>query len=114
MPKISDCDRCQFYSHNPHLVCAVHPIGVEGKCSDFKHDPNSLADEDEQWAPLGYCWFEGELFPRRLTPEEQLAILDSHPIFTGMCPKCGREFDRNNLPLIHWDCPLCGWIDDSV
>ena len=117
MPKIPDCDRCQFYAHNPHLVCAVHPVGVEGTCLDFTQNPNSLADENEQWSPEGYYWWEGELLPIRsptLTPDEQLQILDSHPIFTGFCPKCGHEFDRDNLPLIHWDCPACGWIDDSV
>jgi hypothetical protein len=26
--KIPDCDRCSLYAHNPHLVCAVHPDGV--------------------------------------------------------------------------------------
>jgi hypothetical protein len=95
----------------------MHPTGVEGTCLDFRQDPNSPAGEDEQWSPEGYCWYDGELLPirpSRLTQEEQLAILDSHPIFTGMCPKCGHEFDRDKLPVIHWDCPACGWIDDSV
>lgn len=37
------------------------------------------------------------------------------PIFTGVCPQCKHKFDKNNRPLIHWDCPvICGWIDDSV
>jgi hypothetical protein len=117
MPKTSDCDRCQFYAHDPHLVCAVHPQGVEGKCLDFRQDLNSQVGKDEQWSPEGYYWWDGELYPNRpvtLTPGEQLEILDSHPFFTGLCPKCGFEFDRNNLPLIHWDCPACGWVDDSV
>lgn len=93
----------------------MHPTGVEGKCLDFRADLNSLAGEDEQWSPEGYFWWDGELLPIRsptLTPEEQLAILDSHPIFTGVCPKCSYEFDRNNLPLIHWECPSCVWGDD--
>ena len=30
MRKILDCDRCLFYAHNLHLVCNVHPEGVEG------------------------------------------------------------------------------------
>jgi len=83
MPKIADCDHCQFYAHDPHLVCAVHPIGIEGSCLDFRKDPNTLADEDEKWSPLGYYWWDGELLPIRpptLTTEEQLAILDSHPL----------------------------------
>ena len=55
MPKIADCDRCQFYGHNLYLVCAVHPQGVvtelgrsvERTCLDFRQDPNAPAHEDE-------------------------------------------------------------------
>jgi hypothetical protein len=117
MPKIPDCDHCQFYAHDPHLICAVHPTGVEGKCLDFRQDPSSQVREEKQWSPEGYYWWDGELLPNRpvtLTSGEQLTILDSHPIFTGVCPKCGHEFDRSDLPVIHWDCPACGWVDDSV
>ncbi len=52
--------------------------------------------------------------PSRYTPEEQLEILDNHPFFTGVCPQCGHRFDKNNPPAVHWDCPECGFIDDSV
>lgn len=114
--KIPDCDRCLLYSHNPHLVCAVHPSGVEGNsCLDFRPDPN--AEPEELWSPEGYSWYGGELIPNRrsrLTPEEQLEILETHPFFTGVCPRCGYEFDKINPPEVHWDCPSCGWIDDSV
>ena len=93
MPKIADCDRCEFYAHNPYLVCAVHPQGVvtepsrsiEGSCLDFRQDLNAPAHEDEQWSPVGYYWWDGELYPiqpKTLTPEEQLQILDTNPIFT--------------------------------
>ena len=116
MPKISLCDRCSLYAHNPHLVCAVHPSGVEGdRCLDFRLDPNFKAEE--QWAPEGYSWYDGELIPNRpsrYTAEEQLEILDNHPFFTGVCPQCGHEFDKSNPPLVHFDCPSCGWVDDSV
>jgi hypothetical protein len=27
MPKLPECDRCQLYARNPHLICAVHPAG---------------------------------------------------------------------------------------
>jgi hypothetical protein len=87
-------------------------------CLDFRQAPNlPPADEDEQWNPEGYYWWDGELYPIRtptLTVEEQLATLESHPIFTGVCPKCRYEFDRSDLPVIHWDCAACGWRDDSV
>ena len=42
MPKIPDCDRCSLYAHNPHLVCMVHPSGVDSdRCPDFRLDPNA-------------------------------------------------------------------------
>ena len=116
MPKIPDGDRCLLYAHNPHLICTVHPSGVESdRCLDFRPDPN--AEIEEQWSPIGYSWYGDELIanrPSRYTPEEQLQILDSHPFFTGVCPNCGHEFDKNNPPKVHWDCPACDWVDDSI
>ncbi len=116
MPKIPDCDRCSLYAHNPHLVCTIHPDGVESdNCLDFRPDPNF--QEEEQWSPQGYSWYDGELIPNRpsrYTSEEQLFILDNHPFFTGVCPQCGYTFDKSNPPAVHWDCPVCGWVDDSV
>lgn len=55
MPKIPECDRCSFNAHNPHLVCAVHPEGVEkDKCLDFRLDSNVKIEE--KWSPEGYSW----------------------------------------------------------
>jgi hypothetical protein len=109
--KIDQCDRCLLYAHDPHLVCAVHPNGVEGKsCLDFRPNPNA-EEEEELWSPSGYSWYDGNLIrnrPSRYTPEEQLEILDTHPFFTGVCPACGYEFGRNNPPAIDWDCPA--WV----
>lgn len=45
--------------------------------------------------------------------EHSLELLETHPIFTGRCPDCGYEFDADELP-VHFDCPECGWIDDSI
>jgi hypothetical protein len=85
------CDRCLYNAHNPHLLCAVHPEGIEEEsCIDFRSDPK--AQDGDFWSPTGYFWYGGELIPitpPRLTPEEQLEILDSHPFFTGVCPSCG-------------------------
>ncbi|MDJ0902213.1 MAG: hypothetical protein QNJ55_25765 [Xenococcus sp. MO_188.B8] len=115
MPKIPDCDRCVLYAHNPYVVCAVHPEGVEGdRCIDFRPDPN--AEIQEQWSPQGYSWYGGELIPNRhsrYSQEEQTEILNNHPFFTGVCPQCRHEFDQDNLP-VHFDCPNCDFIDDSV
>ncbi|MBX9253565.1 hypothetical protein H1Q63_06260 [Desmonostoc muscorum CCALA 125] len=106
--KIPHCDRCQFYSHDPHIICAVHPAGVNGNtCIDFREDPN--AEPVELWEPQGATYYNGELIvqPRqRWTPEEQLELLDTHPMFTGKCPQCGYEFDRDYTSRVHWDCPV--------
>lgn len=79
--KISDCNRCLLYARNPHLVCTVHPEGVESdKCMDFRPDPN--AQIEEQWSPQGYSWYGDELIadrPSRYSQEEQIQILDTHP-----------------------------------
>jgi hypothetical protein len=121
--KIPECDalragfahRCLLYSHDPHLICAVHPDGIDTEtCLDFR--PDSNIKEEEQWSPEGYSWYGDELIRdrSRYTCEEQIEILDSHPFFTGVCPQCRYDFDQNNLPAVHYDCPACGWIDDSV
>jgi hypothetical protein len=92
MPKISICDalragfahRCSLYAHNPHLVCAVHPDGVNSdRCLDFRPDPN--IKENKQWSPEGYSWYGDELIadrPSRYTTQEQMEILDNHHFFT--------------------------------
>lgn len=114
--KIDQCDRCLLYARNAYLVCTIHPEGVDtNKCPDFRLDPD--AKEQDLWSPEGYCWYDGELIPnrpRRYTQEQQLAILDSHPFFTGVCRSCGYEFESTNSPRVHWDCPVCGRVDDSV
>ena len=58
MVKIPECDRCQLYTHNPHLICAVHPDGVEGNhYPDFEPDPDT--QPIEQWEPLGASYYNG-------------------------------------------------------
>ena len=121
MAKIPDCDYCLFYTRSDYLICPVHPYGVHGDfCLDFRLNPDiELEFEEEQWSPEGYSYYDGELVPNRpsrYTSEEQLEILDTHPFFTGVCPKCGHRFDKSNPPKVHWDCPNpdCGWVDDSV
>ena len=118
MGKIHLCDTCQFYSHDPHLVCAVHPYGVHSNdCIDYRRREDLIEEDEEQWCPTGYYWYDGELIPiepQRLTNDERLQILDTHPLFTGVCPECGYQFPKENPPKVHWDCPACGWVDDSV
>lgn len=142
MPKIPECDRCLFYAHNYHLICVPHPAGPDGdNCMDFTPDPEyshwrfkdflglqrrddepfsnpfGLHSNEELWEPAGASYYAGELIvqPRqRWTREEQLQLLDTHPLFTGCCPQCGVEFERDYRAVVHWDCPNCGWMDDTI
>jgi hypothetical protein len=92
--KIPECDRCLLYAHNPHIVCGVHPNGIDSdRCPDFRPDPN--AEIEEKWSPEGYSWYGDELIanrPSRFSRSEQLEILNTHPFFTGVCPQCRYTF----------------------
>jgi rubrerythrin len=66
---------------------------------------------------IGRSFYNGEeiIQPRqRWTPEEQLWLLDNHPLFTGVCPECGYRFTQSERQIVHFDCPRCSWVDDSV
>ena len=106
MAKIPDCDRCRFYAHSAYLVCSAHPNGPEdNNCADFE------ALEVRQ--PLGGGYYAGDWIPQpfpRLQPEEQQALLDEHPLFTGRCPNCEMPVREKEPPRVHWDCEHCGWI----
>lgn len=116
MPKLPECNYCQLYAHSSYLVCAIHPSGPSTpECLDFAPVPSLQAQE--LWEPEGASYYGGELIlnrPSRWTPDEQLELLDTHPLFTGRCPECGWQFSQVATQLIHWDCPECGWKDDSV
>jgi hypothetical protein len=144
MPKIPQCDRCLLCAHEPYLVCAVHPTGpTSNTCLDFRPDsklegrrfvdflglesqqrnndpfnnPLKLELDEELWEPEGASYYAGELIlqpKQRWTKEEQLDLLDTHPMFTGCCPECGYKFLSDNPPQVHWDCPNCTWKDDSL
>ncbi len=104
-----------FYLSTSILVLipiAIHPQGVEtNNCLDFRLDPN--AEVEEQWSPEGYSWYDGELIRNRQsrsTRSEQLFILENHPFFTGVCPQCRHEFNRDER-IVHYDCPECSFTD---
>jgi len=81
--RIEDCFRCRYYSWTHYLVCAVHPNGVsDDVCPDFESDPQVTVayddflglgedadaidnpwhpDPDENWAPPGTRYVDGEL-----------------------------------------------------
>ena len=131
MPVVEDDDlgaspcpkayRCSLSARNPYLVCAVHPDGVDSdRCLDFRPNPN--AQMEEQWTSEGSSWYGDELIPdrprcgqalSRYSQLEQNQILDNHPFFSGVCPQCRHEFNRDSR-IVHYDCHSCGWVDDSV
>ena len=111
MPKIPDCDRCQYFANSPHIVCGIHPYGpTEEICEDFvavEEDP-----EAEVRQPLGGGYYAGDWIPQpfpALTTAEQLSFLDEHPQFTGRCPNC--EMPIAEAVEEQWMCDHCEWKD---
>jgi hypothetical protein len=51
--------------------------------------------------------------PERLIQSDLWMAQPDHPIITGKCPRCQYEFLKTEA-LIHYDCPKCGWMDDSI
>ena len=126
--KLPECDRCHNFSDSIHLRCAIHPSGFEsGSCPDFQEDPQAQQKQakflgldwvvDQQWQPEGASYYGGEVVitpTQRFTRQQQLELLDWHPFFTGRCSECEQTIVLANSPQIHWDCPHCGWKDDSI
>jgi hypothetical protein len=115
MPKLPECESCLLCAHSPYLICTIHPTGVAGdSCLDYRQDPN--AEVEEPWEPEGASYYNGELIvqPRqRWTREEQLWLLDNHPMFTGTCPQCGYRWAIGNYPMSQWECPECNARGDG-
>ena len=48
---------------------------------------------------------------KKLTKEQQLWLLNNHPIFTGVCRNCGYQYNNTGLYIgiksKHWNCPEC-------
>jgi len=96
MPKISECDRCSFFSRTHFIVCAVHPSGPDhDRCHDF--------ETAELWEPED---------PAAYT-EQNMEDWLWHPLFTGKCPECRHPFSRYKLPPLHWHCHMCGWDEED-
>ena len=127
MARITECSRCRFYSGNPYLICAIVPGGPDNlECHHFA--PDSDIEPEELWEPQRARYIDNELVleptyyngeeirqpTQQRMREEQLEPPNSHPMFSGFCPQCGYMFQRDYTALVHWDCPECGWKDDSV
>ncbi len=119
------CQLCDFYNYNAYLRCTLHPLGLAlEECHDFVAIASEgeglgtaqTSEVEEQWQPEGAAYYNGELVlqTRRRTVTEQLALLDTHPLFTERCPNCELPIAPVHPVQVHWDCSNCGWIDDSV
>ena len=112
MTSSSDCHRRQRFSGycgSQYLVCGIHPTGpTEPPCPDF-------AEVTELFEPLGGAYYSGErgLQPTHyLMTAERLEILETHPLFTGVCPECVEAIEDEGL--LHYDCERCGFKDDLI
>jgi hypothetical protein len=86
--------------------CAIHPGGPQGRCIDFRLAPPAQPDDLNQ--PSTYAGEPITSPPRSIA--EPLALLNTHPLFTGRCPTCEMPIAAPQNP---WHCPHCGWIDAS-
>jgi hypothetical protein len=109
MPKIPECDHCQYFANTPYMVCGINPSGPKGSnCEDFRAFPEQVVDEMNK--PLGGGYYAGDWIPQPFPPifvDQQLALLNWHPLFTGRCPNCETPIPEpvNNC----WNCRHCEW-----
>lgn len=89
---------------------------------DFAPNAGAMAEgwsetiADEPPETVGASYYAGELVlnpQRHLSRQKQLELLETHPLFTGRCPKCGHELDEQNQSAFEWYCNRCGWSDAS-
>lgn len=120
-----DNDTCPDFISNPELkgkrftdfLGLLQQNAEHLDSSESFSNPFDLEPDEELWEPEGVPYYAGELIlqpQQRWTREEQLDLLDTHPIFTGRYPECGYKFSRDNPPQVHWDCLNCTWKDDSL
>jgi hypothetical protein len=114
-----DGDTCIDFSPNPELQQGKRFTDFLGllqrnveylDSSESFSNPFDLEPDEELWEPEGASYYAGELIlqpQERSTREEQLDLLDTHPMFTGRCPVCNQQFPRYDRPPVHWDCS-CG------
>ncbi|MEM9136959.1 MAG: hypothetical protein AAGB01_06385 [Cyanobacteria bacterium P01_F01_bin.42] len=51
-------------------------------------------------------------FLSQVSNVEELNVLEDHPFFTGVCPRCSQSYADLESPPLFWDCQTCGWKDD--
>ena len=119
-----DDDTCSDFSPDPELegkrfvdfAGLLQQNAEHFDSSESFSNPFDLEPEEDLWEPEGASYYAGKLIlqpEQRWTREEQLELLGTHPIFTGRCPDCHRQFAQHEKPPVHWDC-VCGSIGDTV
>lgn len=120
-PLCPDKDTCPDFNPNPELKGKRFTDFLDLLQRDIEHLTSSksffyLEPNEDLWEPEGASYYAGELIlqpKQRWTRSEQMELLDTHPMFTGRCPECNRQYSQAERPIVHWDCE-CGWSDDSV
>jgi len=117
-------DSCLDFRSDPEMENKrfVDFLGLQQRQEDttaeeLYSNSHDLDPDGQLWEPEGVSYYNGELILQsqpRWTQEEQLELLDTHPLFTGKCPQCSAQYDRSSTARVHWDCPICGWMDDTV
>ena len=123
-PEGQDSDFCRDFQPNPDLgkrkfvdfLGLLQQVECDRNCNEPFSNHECLNPKEEQWEPEGATYYNGELIlqpKQQRTREEQVWLLDHHPLFSGICPQCGALFERDYQARVHWDCD-CGWMDDSM
>ncbi|WP_293065482.1 hypothetical protein [Okeania sp. SIO2B3] len=129
-PKGPNDKNCPDFKTDPELegknfrdfLAVGEPVEINGSINNPYHP-----DPEENWSPPGTCYVNGELVfedsyydgerisqpHQRFTEEEKLYLLDTHPLFTGVCPRCNYVFTEQILSK-NCTCPDCGWSDDDI
>lgn len=144
MPKIPECDRCHFYSHNYYLICVPHPSGPDGdNCPDFQsalsaqtkrfedflgleqrhneefdepfHNPCETSNNQPIWEE-GASYYAGELIvqPRRRRTREEK--LQSLDTHPLFMGRCPQcgSEIERDYRAVVHWDCVCGWMDDTI
>ena len=123
--------KCPDFKQDPELegknlkdfLGVGEPLEINGSINN-PYYPES----DMNWSPPGTDYVNGELVMKesyyngelikqpqqRFSKEEMLYLIDTHPLFTNICPNCNYEFEKQDSPRAHYNCPECGWDDSDI
>ena len=102
-PKGQNSNFCPDFQANPNLeprkfvdfLGLLQQIESDRNGNDPSNNPFAPNPNEEQWEPEGATYYNGELIlqpKQQRTTEEQLWLLDNHPLFTSVCPQCKYHF----------------------